>query len=318
MALEILFDNRDGKIYDISNMATAVSWKTVRIGQPSSLDVSLVKHKDLRIDPGAVIRMRDGSNNVFYGYVFTIEQGDNDEVSITAYDQIRHLLSKDTFIFANATAGEIIRKVAGDFGLKVGNLAGTGYRIPTLVEDNRTGLDVICKALDLTLIATGNIYVFYDNFGSLTLTNAADMRVDVALGDESLAYEFSYKRSIDDDTYNRIKLVQNNKQTGRRDVYVAQDSANIAKWGRLQYFDVVDERMNSAQIKELLNTLIQLKNRERRSLKIDAIGDLRIRAGCYIPVILNELGINQYFLVDECTHKWEGDDHTMQITLKVV
>jgi hypothetical protein len=86
----------------------------------------------------------------------------------------------------------------------------------------------------------------------------------------------------------------------------------------LQYFDVVDEKMNAAQIKELLNTLIQLKNRERRSLKIDALGDLRIRAGCYIPVILNELGINQYFLVDECTHKWEGDEHTMQITLKVV
>jgi len=318
MALEILFDNRDGKIYDISNMVTSVSWKTVRTGQPGSLDVSLVKHKDLHIDPGAVIRVRDGPHNVFYGYVFTIEQSDDDEISITAYDQIRYLLSKDTFVFANATAGEIIRKVAGDSGLKVGNLAGTGYRIPTLVEDNQTGLDTICKALDLTLIATGNIYVFYDNFGSLTLTNAADMRVDVALGDESLAYEFSYKRSIDDDTYNRIKLVQNNKQTGRRDVYVAQDSENIAKWGRLQYFDVVDERMNSAQIKELLNTLIQLKNRERRSLKIDAIGDLRIRAGCYIPVILNELGINQYFLVDECTHKWEGDEHTMSITLKVV
>lgn len=318
MALEILFDNRDGKIYDISEMVTSISWKTVRIGQPGSLDVSLVKHKDVRIDPGAVIRVRDGSNNVFYGYVFTIEQGDDDEVSITAYDQIRYLLSKDTFVFANATAGEIIRKVAGDFGLKVGNLTGTGYRIPTLVEDNQTGLDVICKALDLTLIATGNIYVFYDNFGSLMLTNAADMRVDVAIGDESLAYGFSYKRSIDDDTYNRIKLVQNNKETKRRDVYVAQDSANIAKWGRLQYFDVVDEKMNAAQIKELLNMLIQLKNRERRSLKIDALGDLRIRAGCYIPVILNELGINQYFLVDECTHKWEGDEHTMSITLKVV
>lgn len=318
MALEILFDNRDGKIYDISDMVTSVSWKTVRTGQPGSLDVSLVKHPDLRIDPGAVIRVRDGDSKIFYGYVFAIGQGDDDEISITAYDQVRYLLSKDTFVFANATATEIIRKVAGDFGLTVGNLTGTGYRIPTLVEDNQTGLDVIFKALDLTLMATGNIFVFYDSFGALTLTNAADMRVDVVLGDESLAYGYSYERNIDDDTYNRIKLVQNNKQTGRRDVYVAQDSANITRWGRLQYFDVVDEKLNSAQIKELLNTLIQLKNRERRSLKIDALGDLRIRAGCYIPVILSELGINQYFLVDECIHKWEGDEHTMSITLKVV
>jgi hypothetical protein len=318
MALEILFDNRDGKIYDISDMVSSVSWKTVRTGHPGVLDVSLVKHESLRIDPGAVIRVRDGSSKIFYGYVFAIEQGDDDEISITAYDQIRYLLSKDTFVFANATATEIIRKVAGDFGLTVGNLTGTGYRIPTLVEDNQTGLDVICKALDLTLIATGNIFVFYDSFGALTLNNAADMRVDVAIGDESLAYGYNYKRSIDYDTYNRIKLVQNNKETKRRDVYIMQDSANIAKWGRLQYFDVVDEKMNAAQIKELLNMLIQLKNRERRSLKIDALGDLRIRAGCYIPVILTDLGINQYFLVDECTHKWEGDEHTMSITLKVV
>src|SRR5690606_40466373 len=100
----------------------------------------------------------------------------------------------------------------------------------------QAGRDSICKALDLALIATGNIFVFYDSFGALTLTSAADMRVDVVLGDESLAYGVSYKRSIDDDTYNRIKLVQNNKETKRRDVYVAQDSANIAKWGRLQYF----------------------------------------------------------------------------------
>ena len=316
--LEILLDNKDGKVIDISELVSSVSWKTVRVGQPGSLDMRLVKHKDLKIESGAVVRVKANKQNVFYGYVFTIERSQDDDVQVTAYDQIRYLLSNDTYVFSNATATQIIRKIAQDFGLKVGSLADTGYRIPSLVEDNQKLLDIICKALDLTLISTGNIFVFYDNFGSLTLQNANNMRVNVVIGDESLAYGYSHKISIDDDTYNRIKLVQDNKDTGKREVYIAQDSRNIAKWGRLQYFEKVDDRLNAAQIRQRLNQLIQLKNREKRTFTIDALGDLRIRSGCYVPVQIKELGINQYFLVDECTHKWDGSEHTMTLTLKVV
>ena len=201
--LEILLDNKDGKVWDISELVSSVSWKTVRIGQPGSLDLTMVKHKDLKIDPGAVIRVKSGNHNVFYGYVFTIERSQDDDIKIGAYDQIRYLLSNDTYVFSNVTATDVIRKIAQDFGLKVGSLVNTNYRIPSLVEDNQKLLDIICKALDLTLIATRQIYVFYDNFGSLVLQNANNMRVDIAIGDESLAYGYSHKRSIDDDTYNR-------------------------------------------------------------------------------------------------------------------
>lgn len=316
--LEILLDNKDGKVIDISELVSSVSWKTVRVGQPGSLDMRLVKHKDLKIESGAVVRVKVNKQNVFYGYVFTIERSQDDDVQVTAYDQIRYLLSNDTYVFSNATATQIIRKIAQDFGMKAGSLADTGYKIPSLVEDNQKLLDIICKALDLTLISTGNIFVFYDNFGSLTLQNANNMRVNVVIGDESLAYGYSHKISIDDDTYNRIKLVQDNKDTGKREVYIAQDSKNIAKWGRLQYFEKVDDRLNAAQIRQRLNQLIQLKNREKRTFTIDALGDLRIRSGCYVPVQIKELGINRHFLVDECTHKWNGGEHTMQLTLRVV
>lgn len=316
--LEVLLDNKDGNVWDISELVSLVSWKTVRIGQPGSLDITLVKHKDLKIEPGAVIRVRSDNTNVFYGYVFTIEQSQDDDIRLIAYDQIRYLLSSDTYVFANVTANDVIRRIAQDLELRIGTMENTGYRIPTLVEDNQKLLDIICKALDLTLIATGQIYVFYDDFGLLTLRNAKNMAVDIMVGDESLAYGYSHKRTIDDDTYNRIKLVKDNKDTGKREVYIAQDSANIAKWGRLQYFQKVDEKLNSAQIKEMLDQLIQLKNREKRTFRIDALGDLRIRAGCYVPIAIEELGINQHFLVDECTHKWDGSIHTMSLDLKVV
>src|SRR5690606_3700464 len=137
-----------------------------------SLDMKLIKHKDLKIESGAVVRVKANKRNVFYGYVFTVERSEDDDVQVTAYDQIRYLLSNDTYVFSNATATQIIRKIAQDFGLKVGSLADTGYRIPTLVEDNQKLLDIIYKALDLTLISTGNIFVLYADFGSVPLHTA--------------------------------------------------------------------------------------------------------------------------------------------------
>jgi hypothetical protein len=138
------------------------------------------------------------------------------------------------------------------------------------------------------------------------------------VGDGSLMTDYDAERSIDSDTYNKLKLYQDNKKTGKRETYIAQDSANIAKWGTLQLTQSVDENMNAAQIKELLSTLSALKNRESKSLKIPAIGDIRVRAGCYIRILIGDKGINQPYLIDECSHTFDGGDHTMNLELKVL
>jgi hypothetical protein len=114
-----------------------------------------------------------------------------------------------------------------------------------MIEDTQKLLDIIDKALTLTLHHGNQNFVFFDDFGKLSLRLVDDMLVDVYLGDGSLMYDYSYKRSIDSDTYNQIKLVQDNKKTQKRDVHMARDSANIAKWGLLQYYEKVDEGLNS-------------------------------------------------------------------------
>lgn len=321
--LEILLDNKNGNMWDISEIAYTISWKTSRIGSPGRLEFSFVKRgiyqdKGFKYNNGDIVRVtRDGAN-VFYGYIFSIDEGKNEEVKITCYDQIRYLLSNATYVFKNTTAADMVIKIANDFKLKLGRIDDTGYKIPSMIEDNKKLLDIICKALDYTLINAGKNYFLFDDFGVLSVRKSDDMLLDFIIGDGSLMYDYNSKRSIDDDTYNRIKLYKDNKETGKREVYQAQDSANMAKWGVLQLYQSVDENMNSAQINALLNTLIAIKNRETKSLKIDAIGNIRVRAGCYVPVIIEEYGINQPFIVNECTHKFEGADHTMSLELKVI
>lgn len=320
--IEVIIDNKNGNMWDISEIVTGIQWKTSRFGGAGSLDFTLVKNaiyqaKAFTYHNGDIVKVKKDGKNVFYGYIFSIDGGKDEDVKIKAYDQLRYLQANDTYKFVGQTAGAIIKRIASDFKLKTGTIADTKYKI-TMLEDNKKLLDIIYKALDLTIINTGSNYVFYDDFGSLTLKNVKDMLVDFYIGEGSLLTNYSIKTSIDSDTYNQIVLYKDNEETKKREKFVAKDSANIKKWGVLQLYQSVDQNMNTAQINKLLDTLAKIKNRESKTLKIEALGDLRIRAGSYVRILISEYGINQPFLVDSCTHSFDGADHTMTLEMKVI
>jgi len=321
--LEILVDNKDGRVWDVSKIATDVSWTTARVGKPSSLEFSLAnggetQNETFAISNGDVVRVRLGDVNVFYGYVFRLKQNADREISVTAYDQMRYLLNKDTYVFKNVETGDVIRQIAADFKLKTGRIDATGYKIPSMMEDGQTLLDMIEKANALTISNAGQFFVFFDDCGALSLRRVSQLRTDFYIGDDSLLTGYDYAQDIDSDTYNRIKLYRNNNETGKRDIFLVQDSANMAQWGVLQLYESVDDNLNAAQIEQRLNQLATLKNREQRTLSIDALGDIRVRAGMYLPIGISSLGINQLMLAEEVKHSFGSAEHYMSITLRVI
>ncbi|GGI44367.1 hypothetical protein GCM10008018_06750 [Paenibacillus marchantiophytorum] len=319
--LTVEIDNKDGNMWELP--ISAVQFSSTRYGKPSSCSITMLRggwYEDnaFKYNNGDVVRVRLNGNPVFYGYIFSIESGRDEEVKLTAYDQLRYLMYNETYVFKDAKASEVIKQIAGDLKLQIGEIEDSGYVIPSIVEDGTKLMDIICKALDKTLISTKKIFVLYDDFGSLRLRDADKWVMDFALGDVSLVYDYSFNRSIDTDTYNRIKIVRDNKETNKREVYIDQDSNNIAKWGRLQQFRKVEDKMNEAQIMELLKLMLGAKNRETKTFSLNAIGDIRIRAGCRIFINIEEAGISQFFQVEDCTHNFEGSEHTMKLDLKVV
>ena len=62
------------------------------------------------------------------------------------------------------------------------------------------------------------------------------MKSDYIIGEKSLMTNYSYNTSIDSQTYNSIKLVRPNKETGKSDVFIRKDSDTIARWGLLQLY----------------------------------------------------------------------------------
>ena len=294
---------------------SGIVWDTSRYGEPGSLQFTCIKSGSLNIAEGNAVKFIVDGVNVFFGFIFTIQRDKSDEIKITAYDQLRYLKNKDTYIYTNKRADQVISMIAGDFGLNVGSLENTGHVIEKKVEDNQTLFDIIQNALDETLRTSKKMYVLYDDFGKLTLKNVESMLTNILI-DEECAENVSYTSSINENTYNQIKLTYANKATGKREVYIAKDSGNINAWGVLQFYETVDNAQGAA---EKANALLQLYNAKTRNLRIEkAFGSVNVRAGVSVVVKLaiGDMSIQNYMLVESAKHIFENGTHFMDLTVR--
>lgn len=306
-------------ISEYANLTKEVEFTTQRYDNPGKLTFTCIEKGNVNIDVGSSVTFAVDGTTLFKGYVFTVERNRDGETSYTAYDQVRYLKANASYVFEAMTLGQIIQQIAADFNLTCGTLEDTGYAFPCLVKENESCLDIIYDALTETIYRTGKIYNFYDNNGALTLTEAKNMYINTLIGDGSLVTDYTYKRDIDSDTYNRIKLVRANSETGKADVYMHEDTETISKWGLLQYYDEVDENMNEAQIDQMCQTYLEYYNRVLQTVTIDAMGVAGVRAGTIIPVRIGnieDLQVSRLLIAEKVTHSFESDVHTMSIEVK--
>jgi hypothetical protein len=320
MEVELLIGNDTGtKVYQ-PVVEEGIEWSTERKDAPGKLVFKVVKDDILDFSEGSAVRLRVDGDNVFYGFVFK-QQRDRDKlITVTAYDQLRYLKNKDTRVYENMTASDFVKSIADDYSLNPGVFDDTGYVIESRVEENTSLFEMIANALDMTLLNTGRMYVLFDDFGRLTLRSLESMYVGESgaylMVDEVTGENYEYTSSIDDSTYNKIKLTYDNEDTGFREVYIAQDSSNINRWGILQYFDTLQEGENG-QAKA--DALLSLYNKKTRSLRItNALGDNRVRAGSMIVVNLDlgDVKLKNFMLVEKCKHTYKESEHWMDLTLR--
>ncbi|MDM9867167.1 NlpC/P60 family protein, partial [Clostridioides difficile] len=293
-----------------------ITWEIERRGTPSKLEFTIVMDDILEFCEGNSVRLYYKGIGIFYGYIFQKKRDKENHIKIVAYDQLRFFKNKDTYVLENHTASELVKMLAKDFKLKYNVIEDTKYKI-SRVEENKTLFDMVLTALDDTLREKKEMYVLYDDFGRLTLKNVASMKLDTVM-DNDVIEDFDYNSSIDSDTYTKIKLVRDNEETSKRDVYIAQDSAHIRSWGILQLFETVDKNMSEAEIKQKCDILLKLYNRKTKTLSLkNVLGDIKVRAGCLLFITLNlgDIELQNYMLVEKVKHTFENNSHFMDLTL---
>ena len=316
MKCELLIANkRSGKVWDVVNCTQTASWTTNRTGSPGTFKFTLNKCADIAFLEGDVVRFSVDGELQFYGWVFTKVKNRWDEIEVTCYDRLRYLKANASYAFYDYKVGDMIRQIAADFQLDVGAVVDTGYAIPSFIKEDETVLNMIGEAVPQTLLNTGNIYVFFDDGNGLALRRPEDMISPVVIGERSLLTEYEYKTDIDEQTYNSVKLARPNEETGRWEVVIAEDSANIGQWGLLQLYQTVDEDVNDAQMRAQAQASLAYYNRRMRTVKVNSLGVPGLRAGQMVLMKvpgLGDINLDQYVLLEQVTHTWENDVHTME------
>lgn len=311
--IELLIQHGD-KVF-IPVVQEGITWATERKGCPGELKFKVVKDDVISFTEGDAVRLKVNGHNVFYGFIFKKQRDKEQIISVTAYDQLRYLKNKDTIVYENKTAGELIQMIAKDYMMQTGTIEDTGFKIKSRVEENTSLFDMIQNALDMTLENQKYMYVMYDDFGKIALKGLDNMRLNLLI-DEETGENFDYTSSIDSNTYNKVKLTYDNDKTGTREVYIAQDSENMNAWGVLQYFDTLQEGENG---KAKADALLSLYNKKTRNLTIkNAFGDVRVRAGSMIVVMmdLGDMKLKNLMLVEKCKHEFKESQHLMTLTLR--
>lgn len=315
MTYELLIQHQGAVMLPPVVESVSIEWE--RQGQPGKLTADIVKTPGLSFQEGDPCRFSVDGTPIFYGFVFEkARKGSMDQViTITVYDQLYYLKNKDTYVYEGKTAADVIRMIAEDFQLQCGTLEDTGYKIASRVEDNQTLFDIIQNALDETLKATGKMYVLYDDVGKLTLKGLDSMKINMLIDDDT-AGDYDYKSSIASQTYDKIKLSYENKDTGKREIYIAQDGSHINQWGVLQYYEKLD---GSGNAKAMADALLSLYNTKTRTLRLqDVLGDIRVRGGTLLVVMLGlgDINLSNYLMVEDAKHTFKDGQHLMELKMR--
>lgn len=320
MALTILYHNtRNDKIYDISSLVTSLSISSKIEEQPTTVSIELINRDNLELPSGSVLSIKSGETPVFLGYQFKLTGDDGVKETLTFHDQLRYLQFNDTLALGDKTIGDLFAQICVYKNLRYKVVDNVPYILPPILYDNKTLYDILKTMLEDVFVKTGKKLVILDNFGTLELRDVEKMKTNLFFGDGSLLTGYSYDKSIDEETYNVVKLIREDSETKETEVVVEIDEESIKYWGQLQFHQKVNEGVPNLRAHAL--GLLEVYNREKKTLTLNTIGDIRVRAGvgiiAEIEGIKTTFGGARYYLVEECTHEI-SDTHHMTLKLKVI
>ncbi|MFM9413346.1 phage tail tip lysozyme [Peptococcus simiae] len=291
-----------------------VTWK--REGEPGKLEFTTAKNGDLSYQNGNMAILFCDEDPVFVGWIFTKSRGDLKTIDCVAYDQIRYLKYKDTIQYDSKSYGDLVKMVAGDHNLQVGEVAETGVKMSRTEEDVEL-YDIFDKAYQNTLIEGGEAFVLYDNVGKLTLKNIKDMVYRGKVFDAKAMQAWEYTNTIDEGTYNRVKITVKDDAAGQAETLVAENPEHIKDWGVLQFHAVSNEPKELIKMKA--DDVLKKVDRPVRKLALKGVlGDIAIRGGSviYVNLPLGDMQASAAFWVESVTHTIRGNSHLMDMEIQ--
>lgn len=304
--------------YDVSQLVETIVWRGRKGSSSRTLDVTLIdddgyKHarSGINVEQGHQCMFYYNGKELFRGIIMSQTQSSKKRLKFRAYDNGIYLANnKDTFCYENKTASDVFRDCCTRFGLPMGEVAKCTYKIPELTKSKTTAFDAIADALSLDFDATGIRHYVSSDKGKISLLTRRENILQWVIEVGQNLGTYSYTRSIEK-IKTRVKMVSKEGTT------IAEKSkADLEKkLGVFQEVDTPEESLTTAQINDLISSILDEKSTPERSLTLEAVGIPEVISGIGVFIIIPELDLSRTFYVDEDTHTFEDNKHTMSLKL---
>lgn len=302
---------------DITEFVESVNWSGSLTDPYRTLSIQLMNTVDgrnsfLTFSNGDTIQFGVDGKRVFIGTLFAFAKDTTGKVSLTCYDRNIYLMKSHAIrSFKNKKASDIIKSIAKDFNIPVGDIEDTGYVIPALILRNNSLYDMINKALTLSQNQNGKRFWLSSVEGKLTLKqHQNNVNPWVIRVGENLT-SANYSLSIED-TKNAVQV------TGGKDkklVHSVKNSNSQKQFGVMQHVEEMDEKATLSQVKQRADSLLKELNVINDDASISSIGIVEAVKGSGIYVYEPMTGLVGGYYISADSHDFVDGMHTMNLEI---
>ena len=245
---------------------------------------------------------------IFDGIVFSRSRNTSTKTyEITIYDKLIYLAkSKVTRKFVNITVSNIIRQVANENNLSIGDKFPTIGIYCNFIADNISYTEIIQKAFELATAQNGKHYHIYIDNGKLNVVERGSNDSIIAnyIASDSVNVEYTSHSESIEDMINSVAIVNDNgDEIGR-----VNNDAEVSSYGKLQAVYKIDSKQDTQTSAKALLKSISYKS------SLNGIGNINCITG--FTIMIQEEQLKGLFMILADRHSISNNIHKMELELE--
>ena len=281
------------------------------------------KFNRFEIPIGSKVVLSNNGVNIFSGIITSYDRSSFYNYSYKAYDYGFYLNKSEAMIqFNNISVSDAITRLCKENDIPVGSVTSITTNVSKIYNGDKIS-DIIKDLLKLGSDELGTKYrlevrdnkLYIDKYEDLVVTAYYKPARNVG-GFNPASYPGSFNSVYSiEEMATRVLIVSSSEKNSTIRA-TAEDSGNIAKYGLLTKVEKLDDK-NKSQAMNIAKTKLKELNKVKRSFKITLYGDDKVRSGRMLVFNQPDINLVGAFLVINCTHKYNGRSHTMDLDLEV-
>lgn len=256
---------------------------------------------------GNTILLYDADGLIFQGQIITLSRNSISQYSVRCFDNAFYLNKNEAQIqFTDLDVKSCIEQLCSQQYIPCEVACDIPTKV-TKIYNGETISNIIDDLLKQATDDTGLKYRREYNNGSLYVNAMNNLKM--IWESKPLVSDFSYDESIDN-LANRIVVISSSEKN--KTVFAeAKNEESIKLYGQYTHYEKVDDK-KQAQAQSIANKKLKELSRTFEKATVTLLGDNYIRSGRIIKFEQPEVGLYGEYLVEHCTHNYDGALHTME------